>query len=134
MRDCAGEVEEIPYNSGAILQLVKEGRYGDWAVLARTNQEVSTISSLLKKEKIPFDTFKQGDLSKDELNTKMEQDTVKVLTIHSAKGLEFQTVIVIGARYYNAEERNVCYVAATRARDRLIWMGNTAKKKNRYAI
>lgn len=128
MRERTGEVEEIPYNSGAILQLVKEGRYGDWAILTRTNQEIADISALLKKEKIPFDTFKQGDLSKDELNIKMNQDTVKVLTVHSAKGLEFSNVIVIGARYYNAEERNVCYVAATRARDRLVWMGTSKRR------
>ena len=124
-----GEVEEIPYNSSTILQLVKEGQYGDWAILTRTNQEIADIGTLLKKEKIPFDTFKQGDLSKDELNTKMNQNTVKVLTVHSAKGLEFLNVIVVGARYYNAEERNVCYVAATRAKNRLIWMGTSKKRK-----
>lgn len=132
MRSFNGKVLEIPYNSRDIIQFVKEGNYGDWAILTRTNQEIMTISAILKKEKIPFDTFKQGDLSKDELNTKMEQNTVKLLTIHSAKGLEWDNVIVIGMRYYNAEERNVCYVAATRARNRLIWC--TAGKKSRYSI
>ena len=48
----------------------------------------------------------------------MANDTVKVLTVHSAKGLEADNVIVIGVSKWskNAEERRVAYVAATRAR------------------
>ena len=39
----------------------------------------------------------------------------KVLTIHTAKGLEFKKVIVVGARSYTEEERRIKYVAITRA-------------------
>lgn len=123
-----GEVTEIPFNIEDIIRFVQDGEeYGNWAILTRTNQEISDISYALKKEKIPFDTFKQGDLSKEELNIKMKQNTVKVLTVHSAKGLEWPNVIVIGMRYYNNEEKNICYVAATRAKKKLVWM--TARKK-----
>ena len=105
-----------------------DGHYKDWAILTRTNQEISTFTSLCYKYNIPFETFKQGDLSKDELNEKMQHDTVKLLTVHSAKGLEWPNVIVVGMRYSSIEERCICYVAATRARDNLIWV--TGKKKN----
>ena len=63
----------------------------------------------------------------------MKANTVKVLTIHSAKGLEANNVIVIGSKFYNLEERCISYVAATRARNWLIWTRMpTRKKKNTF--
>lgn len=127
-RDINGSVTEMCYDSQAILTKIKNnGHYGDWAILTRTNKEISTFSTLCYKYKIPFETFKQGDLSKEELNEKMQHDTVKLLTVHSAKGLEWPNVVVIGMRYSSIEERCICYVAATRARDNLIWV--TGRKK-----
>ena len=78
-----------------------------------------------------------------------ERDAVSVLTVHKAKGLEFATVFVVGlaeGRFpgrgrrepielpielrrsatgageesLHAEERRLCYVAMTRARDELL--------------
>lgn len=128
MRQGNGAVTETPFSLERIAQYVKQGKFGDWAILTRTNAEISLITGKLSREKIPYDTFKQGDLSNEELSEKMKQDTVKVLTIHSAKGLEFENVIVFGTRFTPKEERNVCYVAATRARENLIWMNQ--KKQN----
>ena len=61
----------------------------------------------------------------------MANNSVKVLTVHSAKGLEADNVIVIGVSKWNkkAEERRVAYVAATRARKKLIWMRSAPKKR-----
>ena len=64
----------------------------------------------------------------------MNKNTVKVLTIHTSKGLENKNVIVVGATtflksYSNIEEIRVAYVAATRAKDKLIWMSGQKKKK-----
>lgn len=135
MRDGNGSVMETPYNPKTIIQKINENKeYKKWAILTRTNQEISTISNYLIQAKIPFDTFKQGDLTKEELVTKMEQDTVKILTVHSAKGLEWDNVIVIGMRYRPVEERNVSYVAATRARENLIWMYYEAKRKQKSSV
>ena len=128
MRQGNGAVTETPFSLDRIVQYVKQGKFGDWAILTRTNAEISLVTGKLNREKIPYDTFKQGDLSNEELSEKMKQDTVKVLTIHSAKGLEFENVIVFGTRFTPREERNVCYVAATRARENLIWMNQ--KKQN----
>ena len=38
-------------------------------------------------------------------------------------------VIVIGAKFFNVEERCVSYVAATRARNLLVWTKMPGKKK-----
>jgi superfamily I DNA/RNA helicase len=51
----------------------------------------------------------------------MVSNAVKVMTIHTAKGLESPNVIVIGAKTYCAEERRIAYVAATRAETNLYW-------------
>ena len=127
-----GTVTEIPYNPSIIIQKIQENNlYNSWAILCRTNSEIEMISRVLESNNIPHDTFKQGDLSKEELASRMAQDTVKVLTVHSAKGLEWDNVVVIGTRYTVGEERNICYVAATRARDNLIWTYYPRKKTNK---
>lgn len=123
MSEGNGSVTECEYSPQYILSRIQnEGTYGDWAILTRTNTEVSKMIKLLKDNNIPYDTFKQGDLKKQELIEKMKANTVKILTIHSAKGLEWPNVIVMGMQYYNSEEINVNYVAATRAKDNLIWI------------
>ena len=41
-------------------------------------------------------------------------------TVHQAKGLEYQNVIVIDATITGTEDLNIAYVAMTRARDNLL--------------
>ena len=109
------------------------GDYKNWFILCRTNQQVKDILELLGKNNIPAETFKKAGNSLEDLNKKINNDTVKVLTIHSAKGLEAEHVAVIGARTFNSEERRICYVAATRAKRDLFWyknMPNKPKAKN----
>lgn len=120
-----GEVCKIEYNTKEIVKIIKKqesNTYKDWAILARTNGEVDTMLRLLKKAEIPCEGFKQSRLNKEELNKKMDENTIKVLTIHSAKGLEWKNVVAMGMKYYNNSERNVNYVAATRAKEKLYWV------------
>ena len=132
MREISGTVTESPYNPQTIVEYItSQGNYKNWAILTRTNQEISTISSYLKKCGIPYDSFKQSELTREQLIKKMETDTVKLLTIHASKGLAFDNVIVVGARFHPEEERNVCYVAATRARNKLVWMSYPPKRKKK---
>lgn len=96
--------------------------YKDWFILCRSNKQLEEVARYLKEWEVPFDTFRQAQLTNDELQEKMEQNTIKLLTIHSAKGLEAENVIVIGAKIYNEEETCIAYVGATRAKTNLYWM------------
>jgi len=68
----------------------------------------------------------------DELKDKEEQDAVRLMTVHSAKGLEFKVVFICGleeglfpherldeAAIDHEEERRLFYVALTRAAEKL---------------
>ena len=130
MRGTEGQVIEGEFTNSQIAEAIKnDGHYNDWFVLCRTNNELSSIKSVLEKAGIPCDSFKRAELDAQEFAEAMARDTVKVLTIHTSKGLERKNVVVIGARFYNADERCVSYVAATRAIDKLIWVTNKPKKK-----
>ena len=121
-------LEELSYNN----------EYGSWFILCRTNKEVDDIITVLEKNEIPCDTFKKADLDLSQLQERMKENTVKVLTIHTSKGLENDNVMVIGAHRWNDEEKRISYVAATRAKRNLFWfipktnMTRQKKKKLTY--
>lgn len=106
----------------------------DWFILCRTNKDIELFKSLLEKKGIPTDTFKQSELTNSQIEEKMKEDTIKILTAHSAKGLESPCVLSYNIRAYNDEEARLCYVSATRARDFLIWAKMPPKKKKKTKI
>ena len=135
MRGVTGRVSpDIEYNPYAIARTFAEMKsgFGSWFILTRTNAQIDELASIFERMKIPYDTFKRAQLDNKELNKKMKEDTVKILTIHTAKGLEADNVIVVGAKFYNTEEKCVSYVAATRARNRLIWTRAPYNRKSNY--
>jgi DNA helicase II / ATP-dependent DNA helicase PcrA len=80
----------------------------------------------------PLEEFlQQISLLSDQDSIEEEQDLVTLMTVHNAKGLEYDTVFVIGCEDGTfphmmaleeggeEEERRLCYVAITRARQRL---------------
>lgn len=106
--------------------------YSDWAILCRTNREIDWFLDQLKKNDVPCVTFKQGDVTKEQLDRLMKSNTVKVLTYHSSKGLEFENVVAWDVQWWGGNEvYRLNYVAATRARNRLLWLENK-KKKRKY--
>ena len=129
-----GDIEEMSFNLNTISDEIRNStdRYGDWFILCRKRDQIAAISEHLNKEGIPWITFKQSELTNESLKATMEENTVKLLTVHSSKGLERKNVIVVGTHTGDAEERRVSYVAATRAKDRLIWMGISPTKKGRH--
>ena len=136
MRGISGKVvPDLEYNPQAIARTfanMKDG-FGEWFILTRTNAQIDEIASVLKRYGVPHDTFKRAQLDNKELNKKMKENTVKVLTIHTAKGLEANNVIVIGAKFYNLEERCISYVAATRARNALYWTKMPYRKDPKFS-
>jgi superfamily I DNA/RNA helicase len=130
-----GRVFRVDYSAEGIVRTIQryvaEGRsnYSDWFILTRTNAESEAIMYTLAKKNVPHDTFKKAQLDNKGLKNKMKENTVKVLTIHTAKGLEADNVVVIGARFRDLEERCVSYVAATRASNLLVRTQRTTPRK-----
>lgn len=134
MREFDGNVVQLDYNLQTIKKyLSKLQEKGSWAILTRTNKDANLIEDFLKDEGFEVDGFKQGQLTRKELVEKMESNSIKVLTIHSAKGLEWDYVFVVGAKLFSEEERCIAYVGATRARKGLVWMNTSKKKKKMYS-
>ena len=128
-----GYIEKCSLNT-ALDDLYYSGDWNNWFILARTNAEVEFILKKLKDMDIPATTFKKADMDLYSMETLMQEDTVKVLTVHSAKGLEREKVIMVGARYFNEDEDRINYVAATRAKRTLYWCPSpTNVKRNKYA-
>jgi superfamily I DNA/RNA helicase len=116
-----GYVDECSFND-ALDALEEDGNWGSWFILCRTNNQVVKAQELLTARGIDHVTFKKGDFEEfAELDNILNENRVKILTIHSSKGLQSQNVIVTGAKVFNEEERKISYVAATRAENALYW-------------
>ena len=91
------QVAEVTYNKENLAFLIKQsGSYGKWFILARSNTQIDVLMDSLTKMGIPCDTFKRSQITAEEFQTKMAADTVKILTVHAAKGLEADYVYVVG--------------------------------------
>lgn len=122
-----GSKEEIL----AVVELLKSDEFKDnlkdWFILVRTNKELMYIEELLTINKIRNTTFKREGLSLSDLNNLMRYNSVKILTVHTAKGLENKHVVLYGnfpvkvpSYRCNPEERRVMYVGITRAIETLL--------------
>lgn len=101
--------------------------FKSWFILTRTNKELFHVANECATMGIPYITFKREGLSLAELRRNMNSNRVKILTVHTSKGLEADNVILYGnfpmrcpAYMNNEEERKVMYVGVTRARNKLI--------------
>ena len=95
-------------------------------LLVRTNKDLVAIANMLEDLQIPYSSFRKGELTLTELKEELQNDTIKLLTIHSAKGLEADSVILWGnfpiyqpSYLKNDDERKVLYVGMTRAKKNL---------------
>lgn len=93
--------------------------WGDMAVLCRKHAQMDEVGRVLKLRKLPYQVRKSsGDF--DPL-----ANTIKVMTMHGSKGLEFPVVTLCGVGQMpgpgedEKEEARLFYVAATRATQRL---------------
>lgn len=123
-----GIVEKTSFDE-ALDSLEADGNWGAWFVLTRTNAELEEAQRRLNERGIPNSTFKKADLDNAALTALMKSNRVKVLTIHTSKGLQAPRVIVTGAKVYNLEERKIAYVAATRAEYELYWCPSISTKR-----
>lgn len=115
-------VKEIKHN------LSSKYNYMDIAVIARTKVQLQNISKYFTKNNIPYTIFN----NKDEIE--FESNKVKLLTMHSIKGLEFKVVMILGVsknllpiinqgiedeQLHKTMERKLLYVGMTRATELL---------------
>lgn len=101
--------------------------YKDWFILVRTNKDLVTLEEKLNGLGIPFVSFRKSDMTLNEMRNCMAEDKVKLLTIHTSKGLESPNVLMWGnfpivQKPYlrNNDELKIEYVGMTRAIDKLI--------------
>lgn len=112
----------IKYNLNTIYNIIKdEKKLNDWFILCRSHEILDEVYDYLNKKNIVCEKFCLKDLTLGEINMLLHNNTLKIMTIHAAKGLEAKKVIVIGQNINSDEERRISYVAATRAKNLLIW-------------
>jgi len=99
----------------------REGHaWGDMAVLCRHYSEMDACASVLQQRRLPHQVRKGSG------SFNPAADTIKVMTMHVSKGLEFPVVALVGVGSMPAkdqderDEARLFYVGATRATQRLI--------------
>lgn len=109
------EIKKIPYSEILILYRVK-----------RTHREdiIGSIKRALEKESLPFSWVTENEASKRNFNR--DEETVKISTIDSSKGLDFQAVFIVKAdtmpfplEQDKEREVSLMYIAMTRAKEYL---------------
>ena len=116
--------KEADYIVGRFQQLNAEGiRWRDMAVVYRNNFMGEAITERLQRNAIPVEWLHAKAKNR---RFRIAQNSVKVVTFHSSKGLEFPVVAIPGIGYLPhsqevfKDEVRLMYVAMTRAMDRLI--------------
>ena len=120
-----GHVTMMDHFDPTILDTIDPKDYKKWAFLAPTNLDITKLEAILKRKNIPYAKFKQGQITKNQLEKIMNDNVIKLLTVHSAKGLEWENVLVYDVRHIMFTgfwyRNELQYVAATRAKNNLIW-------------
>jgi DNA helicase-2/ATP-dependent DNA helicase PcrA len=110
-----------------------EGRVENLEALAEAAEEFDLNREREGESEVPplEEFLQQISLLSDQDSLEDEQELITLMTVHNAKGLEYDTVFVVGCEdgsfpHMRAleeggeeEERRLCYVAITRARQRL---------------
>ena len=89
--------------------------WGDMAVLCRYHHEIDQCAAALQRRRLPHQVRRTSG------SYDPRADTIKVMTMHVSKGLEFPVVALVGVggmpgpKEDESEEARLFYVAATRA-------------------
>lgn len=123
------------------------------AILYRTNKQANVFETALYNKKIPYSIYNPQNSNYNNSNSdyfdnnninnniSKENNSVKLLTIHSSKGLEFNNVFIVGLEqnlfpiFFSdniQEERRLMYVAITRAKNNLYL--SYAKSRNGFSF
>ncbi|MBR2453095.1 MAG: UvrD-helicase domain-containing protein [Clostridia bacterium] len=127
-------VESVMTESGMVSALEKEDTVESRTRIENLKEFLSMVQQTVKEnpETALFDLLENISLVADVDNYDEAQETVTLMTLHSAKGLEFKNVFLVGMEEgifpgvrsmgmdeEMEEERRLCYVGITRAKERL---------------
>ncbi len=127
-------IKDVMYDSGLISSLEAENTVESRTRIENLKEFLSMVQETVKQEpETELETLLENiSLVSDLDNYDDDQETVTLMTLHSAKGLEFKNVFLVGLeegifpglRSMNTdeemeEERRLCYVGITRAKQRL---------------
>ena len=114
--------EEVAQVAELLATAHREGHaWADMAILCRHHSEMDMCHEILNKRKLPHQVRRNSSSVYDPAH-----DSIKVMTLHVSKGLEFPVVALVGAGRMPAEgedereEARLFYVGATRATQRLV--------------
>lgn len=117
--------QELDHLASWLKKRAKAGiPFRQMAVLCRFNTQVDKIREGLAKKGVAVDSEQVNGHRTNAFNP--AEDTVKVLTMHSSKGLEFNSVVIpdLGCMPYAkaapAEEARLLYVALTRSTESML--------------
>lgn len=120
------------------LQQIHCSDWGKWFVITRSNNLAITLNKWCYCNNIDSEIFKLGGKSKEEIDQIISSNKIKVMTIHSAKGLECDNVILAmtcptpaelpdwyssedcASTFHTMEDCRLYYTGVTRARKNLI--------------
>ena len=100
--------------------------WGDMAVLYRVKWMAEKVDARLQKAGIPVEWVNHADKQ----GYSPDKPSIKLVTMHSSKGLEFPVVFIPGLGYLPhaqeapTDEARLMYVAMTRAIDQLVMKGH----------
>ncbi|HMK57070.1 MAG TPA: UvrD-helicase domain-containing protein [Dissulfurispiraceae bacterium] len=147
-------VDDKPYT--ALMELLHDIRYEEYLAMHYKEDfeerqgnisELVNVLKALEMEGKPFSQFLEDTILASEQDKIGPSDSVKVMTVHAAKGLEFPVIFVAALEEsifpsarsldnYQAleEERRLFYVAVTRAKERLYLSSASYRKRYGDAI
>ena len=128
LRQCAHAGAEVAELVQVLRDAHRDGMaWSDMAVIYRTNYQAKDLETRLQREGIPL-TSAVSTQGRDNLFA--AGDTVKLVSMHSSKGLEFPLVVIPGIgqlphpKAEEGDDARLLYVAMTRALDRLILLSS----------
>ena len=99
----------------AIADMIKSGRVSDVGILLPNNEDVKRISKMLNQRNINHELrYSNKEIGQSEDSLDFSTGNPKVMTYHSAKGLQFGTVFLPNITEDSINNRKALYVAMTR--------------------
>lgn len=124
------DLPTLPERAARVAELLADQHaqghaWGEMAVLCRHHDEMELCADALKRKRLPYRMRKRaGDF-------RPEEDSIKLMTMHASKGLEWPVVAVVTSdeerRAKDVEkdgalEARLVYVASTRAINKLVYL------------